>query len=193
MFNVYALRLKHDKFYTGSTKKNVLERFEEHINGSGSEWTNLYEPLEILEVIENADSFDEDKLTKKYMSLYGLENVRGGSYTSLILPYFQLKALQMELSTSGNRCFKCHQVGHYVNDCCQSKITNNYTNKCSLCKATNHNVNNCPSKEFLRKQGYRVDKYYFSNSSNKCWRCGRTGHWANECYAYKNINGEKIW
>lgn len=177
MLNVYALKLKSHKFYIGSTKKSVHERFEEHTTGIGSEWTNLYQPLAILEILENADRFDEDKLTKKYMNLYGIDNVRGGSYTAINLPDFQLKALEMELSTSKNRCFKCLQVGHYANNC--AKLISH--------KSTNHNY---PVNSYHRKQGYQINNYY---SNNQCWRCGRSGHWSDECFAKTDVYGYKLW
>ena len=51
----------------------------------GSEWTSYYKPVKTIEIIESFDDFDEDKYTIKYMSLYGIDNVRGGSFCDLNL------------------------------------------------------------------------------------------------------------
>ena len=37
--------------------------------------------IEIIEVIPDCDLYDEDKYTRKYMDTFGIDNVRGGSYT----------------------------------------------------------------------------------------------------------------
>lgn len=60
--NIYCLKLEKDKFYIGKSS-DVNERILSHFNKNGSEWTKKYKPLEIMEVIENCDEFDEDKYT----------------------------------------------------------------------------------------------------------------------------------
>ena len=122
MSTVYILKLINDKYYVGITNKSVQERFNEHINGRGSEWTKKYKPIEIVESIKNADPFDEDKYTKKYMSQYGIDNVRGGSYTTIELFDYQIMSLEKELCTIQNKCFKCFQYGHYAKYCREIKI-----------------------------------------------------------------------
>ncbi len=116
---VYVLKLSNDKYYVGKTNKIPEERFMEHVNGHGSEWTRLYKPLLIIKVIENIDKYDEDKITKKYMDKYGIDNVRGGSYTSVQLLDYQIKALQLELCTYNDKCYKCQKQGHFADQCTQ--------------------------------------------------------------------------
>ena len=43
---------------------------------------------------------------------YGIENVRGGSYTKITLDDWQLKALEHEFLSMGDKCFKCKKSGH---------------------------------------------------------------------------------
>ncbi len=129
MTRIYVLKLTNNKYYVGKTDKSIEDRFGEHVTEYGSEWCKLHKPLEVVEVIENVDEYDEDKITKKYMDVYGIENVRGGSYTMVNLPDYQLKALELELCTSKDKCFKCHQPGHFADQCHQLQKQNQvYTN-----------------------------------------------------------------
>ena len=45
-------------------------------------WIQKYKPIRILYVIYDCDKYDEDKYTRKYMDDYGLDNVRGGSFST---------------------------------------------------------------------------------------------------------------
>ena len=49
---IYVLKLEHHKYYVGKTK-NMSKRYQEHIDGTGSEWTNIFKPIKILEAFEN--------------------------------------------------------------------------------------------------------------------------------------------
>jgi hypothetical protein len=116
-FNLYVLKLVNQKFYVGKTCQSVYNRFIQHKNGDGAIWTKIYKPLEILEQFKTNNKFDEDLYTKKYMDKYGIENVRGGSYTKKNLEDWEIKALNKELKSSNNLCFKCGKRGHFVNQC----------------------------------------------------------------------------
>ncbi len=50
--SVYTLVLEENKYYVGFTKRNVQERFQEHLEDYGSQWTSLYKPLQILYVLD---------------------------------------------------------------------------------------------------------------------------------------------
>jgi hypothetical protein len=110
VFKLYVLYLKSNKFYVGKTCKKVIDRFNIHKKGNGSEWTKIYKPIKILEQFESNDKFDEDKYTKKYMDKFGIDNVRGGSYSSVILLDWQIKALENELKTSNVFCSNCDKL-----------------------------------------------------------------------------------
>lgn len=120
-FNLYTLLLSSNKFYIGKTSKNVVDRFSVHKKGYGSIWTKLYKPVKILEQFESIDKFEEDKYTKKYMDKYGIDNVRGGSYSNVNLTDWQIKALEYELKTSNDLCFHCGMKGHFASDCYKYK------------------------------------------------------------------------
>ena len=95
---IYILSCKKNKYYIGSTNRPLKERILEHFEWKGSSWTYKYPPIKVVETIQNADNFDEDKNVKKYMFKYGIDNVRGGSYSS-----FQLSNEMKNLITSLER------------------------------------------------------------------------------------------
>jgi predicted GIY-YIG superfamily endonuclease len=128
MISIYALELESNKFYIGKT--NSLERvgirFQEHKSAQGSEWTKLYKPISIIETYEHNSTFEEDVLTKKYMLKYGIENVRGGSYTKIVLDEWQVKSLEHEFKSVSDSCYRCGEKGHFATDCHKYKKINEY-------------------------------------------------------------------
>lgn len=116
-FNIYVLKLVQDKYYIGKTYKDIRQRFIQHSKGWGAEWTKLYKPIRMIEFFQTTDKFQEDLSTKKYMERYGIANVRGGSYTKINLDDYQLKALELELKTANDLCFKCCKPGHFAFEC----------------------------------------------------------------------------
>ena len=83
--NIYILELKNNKYYIGKTN-NPTFRLEQHFNSnlrSGSAWTKKYPPIKVIEIIPNCDNFDEDKYTLKYITMYVVNNVRGGSFCQI--------------------------------------------------------------------------------------------------------------
>lgn len=124
ILTIYALKLANEKYYIGRTHKDVLIRFQEHIDEFGSKWTQLYKPISIIESYNHSCIFEEDNLTKKYMIKYGIENVRGGSYTKIILDEFQIKSLEHEFKSVNDFCFNCGKSDHFIKDCKKNNIKN---------------------------------------------------------------------
>jgi predicted GIY-YIG superfamily endonuclease len=117
LLNIYVLKLISNKYYIGKTYNDVAIRFNQHQKGFGSSWTKLYKPINMIEFFQTTDKFKEDSYTKKYMEIYGIENVRGGSYTKINLDDYQLKALEVELRTANDLCFICGKHGHFASKC----------------------------------------------------------------------------
>ncbi len=126
--NIYALKLKNNKYYIGKTS-DVQKRYIQHLNSKGSEWTIKHKPISIEKVITNASNFDEDKIVKEYMSKFGIQNVRGGSYSNINLNKSQVNSLKIELKTASNLCYRCGVSGHFSKNCNKynSNSLDNYT------------------------------------------------------------------
>ena len=103
MDHIYILKLREGKYYIGKTK-NVEKRFNEHIAGNGSGWTKKYKPISLIKSIVSTSYFDEDKYVKEYMAKYGIENVRGGTYSNINLDANCISVLEKEIRHSKNLC-----------------------------------------------------------------------------------------
>ena len=78
---IYVLELEDDCFYIGITY-NLNLRIAQHLSGAGAGWTKMHRPVKIVEVFyDGCTRQKEDEVTKKYVEIYGAENVRGGSWT----------------------------------------------------------------------------------------------------------------
>lgn len=136
MVYIYILKLQQNKWYIGKTN-NPKFRLDQHFNRNGSAWTKKYPPLDITEFIPNCTGFDEDKYTIIYMSMYGVANVRGGSFCQLDLSDDIANIINRMIWGATDKCVKCGSMYHFVKDCL---IKNNI---CYRCGRTNHTDKNC--------------------------------------------------
>lgn len=144
---VYILGCESNKYYVGKTFRTPEERFKEHLKPSSPQrtcsWTNMYAPVCIVNVIYQATNFTEDNVTKEMMMIYGIDNVRGGSYSNIHLFDYQVNALEQEFLTLDNKCYNCKKFGHLSSDCpLAKKITpKNKKRKASFdCEEHKHKI-----------------------------------------------------
>jgi len=181
MTTIYVLKLKKNKFYVGRTDKNAITRFKEHKAGKGSAWTRKYAPVEIV-YVKNGDKFDEDKLTKKYMADYGIDNVRGGSYCQITLDLNTRNVIEKEINSGTNKCYNCGEKGHYIQHCPYEEVW-----CCNYCDKEFTSKRGCAMHENMHcKHRPRSNRRYAKTESAgkrvKCYKCGKYGHYANYCY-----------
>ncbi len=194
MVYIYVLKLQHDKYYVGKTS-NPYFRVESHFNSEGSEWTKINKPVKLLELIEG-DDYDEDKYTKIYMDKYGIDNVRGGSYTSVKLDKETKNQLVKISNSTNNRCFKCGKEGHFAKKCKKQDFNENVIWCCEYCDKEFEDEEKCEYHEKYCKNKhnsksgnsfFEYGKYgRFANKSfsKRCDICGKYGHYEINCYQF---------
>ena len=149
---IYILELQDNKWYVGKTQ-NIEARILAHQEGKGSCWTSRYSVIRLAETIVTRDPFDEDKYVKKYMAEYGIENVRGGSYSQINLDASQVDSLRRELKSASNLCYGCGKGGHYVKECPDRQNRENKGDYggyiCYRCGRRGHMRKNCYARTKL--------------------------------------------
>lgn len=112
MPSVYILKCKHNCYYIGKTHGSYFIEIDNHFRGNGCEWTKIHKPvrLEILRHFCNEN--DDDFYTRLYMTKYGLDKVRGGSYSQLQLSEEQVYEIKDYPIDNQITCFKCFMKGH---------------------------------------------------------------------------------
>jgi len=165
MVTVYILKLEGGKFYVGKTNGTIKHRLNAHMKSNGSAWTRMFKPVRVISEIPNCDSYDEDKYTIKYMKIYGIDNVRGGSFCEPELSQHNINTIKQMIDGTSDKCYRCGREGHFV----------------SSCYATKHIDGHYISESESESES--------ESDELSCYRCGRTGHFANRCYARRHVDG----
>ena len=184
MSQLYVLQLESGKYYIGKTD-DVPNRYRQHKNGQGSEWTKIYKPTKMLETRDITSEHDENNVTKDYMKKYGIENVRGGSYCQTTLGATTFEFLKRETRGNSDACFKCGNYGHFARDCDESSSE----------EEEQVWVSNCCKKEFTNLTRAVTHERKCTEKQSKepvCYRCGRKGHYSPDCYARSTVDGNDL-
>ena len=118
---LYILELEDNKYYVGTTDKDVQEEFIEQVSGSGADWTREYPPKKIIESYELKDDSEIDKKTLFYMASFGISNVRGGSFCDIDIDAKEETFIRKMIATNYSKCFKCNSAGHFAAECTYEK------------------------------------------------------------------------
>jgi len=139
---VYVLKLQDGKYYAGKSS-DPDRRFLEHKNGTASEWTKQYKPImRPIDEIPMTSEHDETNITIDLMKKYGIDNVRGGPWTSVFLAEDEKSFIQKQIHSESDECYGCGQSDHFVKECPQRSNTL----QCYGCQETGHFVKECPNK-----------------------------------------------
>jgi predicted GIY-YIG superfamily endonuclease len=180
MEQVYVLKLEGDRYYVGKSS-DVAKRVKEHATGKGAGYTKLYKPTQVLEVRPLKTPQDENNLTREYMTKYGVNNVRGGSYTQIALAPEVKQVLEQEIRGNTDACFTCGKKGHFASKC----TSESEEWWCEFCTKTFQTYGACEAHE--AQCGGQLERH-----STECSRCGRTGHTKSECYARSHDDGRSL-
>lgn len=141
-FTIYVLKLESGKYYVGRTK-NLDKRYKDHLSNKGSSYTKKYAPLEIIEKYENMNPFEEDKIVLEYMYKYGIDNVRGGSYSMTNLSQIDIYNIKKKLWGAMDLCFICGR-SHFSNRCNEEyDVYGDEIRKCKRCLRKGHMAYEC--------------------------------------------------
>ena len=195
--SIYILRLEGGHYYVGKSD-NVMKRYEEHLNGSGSAWTTRHPPVSLIKTIENASPFDEDKTVKEYMATYGIDKVRGGSYVTEVLTDAQRSVLQQEIWSSQNGCMRCGSAGHWIATCHVRLPSISMPPPVRMPPVVRMAppvriptvVRMAPSAG--RFQAFSGPGHRLGGPVGRCFRCGRAGHHVGSCYASTDTRGYEL-
>ena len=194
MEQLYVIQCEKGKYYVGKTV-DVMRRFEEHKNGKGSAWTSKYKPIKLIECHPMTSEHEENNVTKDMMKKYGIEHVRGGTFTQVTLPDAVVSVLQMEIRGTADMCYKCNLVGHFANRCPNDAPAPKGKEKeveewgCDYCDRTFTTRYGCSVHErSCKKNVEEVEEQRIY----VCYKCGRSGHKSPDCYARTHVNGYQI-
>lgn len=158
MVLVYALYLENDRYYIGSVfYGDYGEKFLSNWDmlctlTGGVDWVVRNRPLKVIECIPECDGFDQDKITLMYMDRYGIENVRGGSFSNLVLDASQIQVARRMIRYANDECYTCGRKEHFQKECSEEKWRQ-LRDRCFQCgDMTIHSYKDCPNKH--------VDKIY---------------------------------
>ena len=187
---IYTLLLEGGFYYVGRVGgglEEVQRRFAEHKRETGSAWTSLHPPLQILSTKLGAPE-DEDATVKALWRRHGKDRVRGGSYSQPILDEPQTRGERRELEARGaaDACFKCGRASHFSGQCyARSEVQ--VAPDCARCGRDSHSEAQCYASTHENGQRLQAPRRARSRSRERqpagCARCGRASHTEAQCYA----------
>ena len=112
MPSIFILKCADNCYYIGKTHGSYFIEIDNHFQGRGCEWTRIHKPIR-LEILRHfCDESDDDFYTRLYVTKYGLDKVRGGSYSQTHLTEQQIYEMNHYPIDTHITCLKCFTKGH---------------------------------------------------------------------------------
>jgi hypothetical protein len=101
LHTVYSLELSHKKWFIYASSENDIK--DVYLNSQlQHEYIANHLPILSHNSTKIHDVLDIDYFVKKYMRMYGINNVRGGSYSNEIIPINVKEVLEKEINATFN-------------------------------------------------------------------------------------------
>lgn len=212
---IYILKLREGKYYVGKSV-DPERRIRQHKGGEGSAWTRRFPLLHVVQVSPMTHTLEETETTKRLMLEHGIDNVRGGPYSQMVLPAETVDSLEAEFCAADDRCFGCGDTGHFFRDCPEfspprlsprrrNPVSHSGRSRpsqgCSRCGRNGHLIQDCYARtdvagNLLETELSTDDSSSSmddsSSSTQGCFRCGRSSHWIQDCYARTDVAGNLL-
>lgn len=137
---IYFLKLEKGKWFIGMEDpilsykdhtdhpyniKNNSARWLKY-NFKRNAWTEKYKPIKVQKIYDHCDKTDEYRITRHYMKIHGINNVRGSYFKSIKLLDSTINELsKMKPTNKSWTCLRCGREGHSIYNCTQSRHINN--------------------------------------------------------------------
>jgi hypothetical protein len=115
---LYVLVLQDCCLYVGRCRADRIgARFQEHACGHGAAWTRLHPPARVAYTRPSFDAFDEDACVLRLMTEFGVDAVRGGTWSSVKLREPELQHVRRRIAHALGECLYCGSREHLSNAC----------------------------------------------------------------------------
>jgi hypothetical protein len=182
MPTVYILKCKDNCYYIGKTTGSYFKDIDNHFKGNGCEWTQLHKPIRLELLRHFCEETDDDFYTRLFVTKYGIDKVRGGSYSQVKLSEQEQDEIYHYPIDTHLTCLKCYMQGHKRHLC--PFLRNSFDKKDTIIDAddddTTNICDNVSKKPILMQiinhiKGL-VDKFYNNKLCNvMSMRFGRSG------------------
>jgi ribosomal protein L37E len=113
----------------------------------------------------------EDALVCQYMCKYGINNVRGGTFSNVNLREDQRERIDPQLRHQGNTCFNVGSPNHFATSCPKISVGGNQ----------------------ILRDGNETSRNHGTRRRLKCTRCGRNSkHTEKDCFAFTDVDGDVL-
>ncbi|AYV83372.1 MAG: putative endonuclease [Hyperionvirus sp.] len=127
MNQLYVILFDSGNYYVSVTttpKEVILNEFVDDGTDEKqqNEWLSDKEPVEIVEYYPLKSMSEIDQKVILYMAMYGVDKVRGGSFTDSTFDKKQLAMIDKMIANNVTFCKKCKLPDHNTKDCKEAKI-----------------------------------------------------------------------